>query len=96
VILVDDGMATGSTMHAATRALRVQRPARVVVAVPTAAASTCAELRREVDDLVCVTSPEPFFAIGIHYAEFPQLTDDKVREILQRATLSAIGADPSG
>jgi putative phosphoribosyl transferase len=96
VILVDDGIATGSTMRAAIRALRHQRPARIVVAVPTAAASTRADLRREVDELVCLTSPEPFVAIGIHYAEFPQLSDDTVRELLQRATVSAGGADPSG
>jgi predicted phosphoribosyltransferase len=89
VLLVDDGIATGATMRAAIRALRAQRPARIVVAVPTAAASTCAELRGEVDELVCLTSPEPFVAIGLHYAGFPQLSDDTVRENLQRTTLSA-------
>ena len=87
VILVDDGIATGSTMRAAVRALRAQRPARIVVAAPAAAASTCAELRREADEVVCVTTPEPFDAVGLHYAEFPQLSDDAVREILRRGTV---------
>ena len=86
VILVDDGIATGSTMRAAVRSLRALEPARIVVAAPTAAASTCAELRREADEVVCVSTPEPFQAVGMHYEDFPQLEDDAVREILRQAT----------
>jgi predicted phosphoribosyltransferase len=95
VILVDDGIATGSTMRAAIRAVRARNPARVVVAVPTAAASTCTELRGEVDDLVCVTTPEPFMAIGMHYVEFPQLGDDEVRRILEAAVRPTTTIEPS-
>lgn len=85
VILVDDGIATGSTMRAAIQAIRAQNPARLVVAAPTAAGSTAARIRTEVDELVCLTTPEPFFAIGYFYREFPQLTDEDVREVLARA-----------
>lgn len=94
VILVDDGIATGSTMLAAIRALRARMPARVIVAVPTAPGSTCAQLRREVDDLVCLTTPEPFFAIGLYYEDFPQLHDDEVRELLRRAEAPAPRPSP--
>jgi predicted phosphoribosyltransferase len=87
VVLVDDGIATGSTMRAAVRALRTRMPARLVVAAPTAPPSTCAELRGEVDELLCITTPEPFFAIGFDYEEFPQLSDGEVREILERAAV---------
>lgn len=84
-ILVDDGLATGSTMRAAIAALRTGRPRRIVVAVPTAAAETCDELRDEVDEIVCATTPEPFFAVGIWYEDFSQTTDDEVRMLLERA-----------
>src|SRR6195256_4817063 len=67
VILVDDGLATGSTMLAAVKALQTQRPARIVVAVPTASAETCEELRSEADEVVCATTPEPFRAVGLWY-----------------------------
>jgi predicted phosphoribosyltransferase len=82
VILVDDGLATGSTMRAAVAALRQQGPARVVVAVPVAAPSTCEELRREVEEVVCFATPEPFMAVGRFYDDFSQTTDDEVRELL--------------
>jgi putative phosphoribosyl transferase len=95
VILIDDGIATGSTMRAAVAALRAQSPARIVVAVPTAPPSTCSEFGREVDEFVCVVTPEPFFAIGMDYEEFPQVADSSVREILQRAA-SADAARPPG
>jgi predicted phosphoribosyltransferase len=85
VILVDDGIATGSTMRAAIQAIRAQKPARLVVAAPTAAGGTAEQIRTEVDELVCLTTPEPFFAIGFFYREFPQLTDEDVREVLTRA-----------
>jgi len=85
VILVDDGLATGATMHAAIRALRQQQPARIVVAVPTASPETCAELKTEVDDVICATTPDPFYAVGLWYEDFSQTTDEEVRELLARS-----------
>jgi len=85
VILVDDGLATGSTMRAAVAALGQQGPARIVVAVPVAALSTCAELRREVEEVVCFATPEPFMAVGRFYDDFSQTTDDEVRALLASA-----------
>ena len=85
VILIDDGLATGSTMHAAVAALRQQNPARLVVAVPVAARETCDEFRDEVDEVVCAITPEPFHAVGLWYEDFSQTTDEEVRELLQRA-----------
>ncbi len=85
MILVDDGLATGATMHAAVQALRQQQPARIVVAVPIAAPETCAELSGEVDDIVCAATPQPFHAVGLWYADFSQTTDDEVRDLLARA-----------
>jgi putative phosphoribosyl transferase len=85
VILVDDGLATGSTMRAAAAALRLLGPARVVVAVPVAAEPTCVELRREVDEVVCAATPDPFYAVGLWYEEFTQTTDEEVRRLLERA-----------
>jgi putative phosphoribosyl transferase len=85
VILVDDGLATGATMRAAARALRMQGPARVVVAVPVAAGETCEEFRGEVDDVVCTLTPEPFYGVGQWYGDFGQTTDDEVRALLARA-----------
>ena len=82
VILVDDGLATGSTMRAAVAALRQQGPARIVVAVPVAAPSTCAELRREVEEVVCFATPEPFMAVGRFYDDFSQTTDEEVTALL--------------
>ena len=89
VILVDDGLATGSTMRAAVAAARAAGPARVVVAVPTAPASTCEQLRREADEVVCATTPRPFRAVGYSYRSFPQTTDEEVRELLQAAWTAA-------
>jgi putative phosphoribosyl transferase len=85
VIVVDDGLATGSTMRAAVQAIRRQQPARLVVAVPVGAASTCESLRREVDELVCPAMPEPFRAVGLWYREFPQASDEEVHELLAAA-----------
>jgi predicted phosphoribosyltransferase len=85
VILVDDGLATGSSMRAAVAALRQQRPARIIVAVPIGAAETCEEFRTEADEVVCARTPEPFYAVGIWYSDFSQTTDDEVRELLERA-----------
>jgi putative phosphoribosyl transferase len=86
VILVDDGLATGSTMRAAVVALRQQHPARIVIAVPAAASSVCAELGAEVDEIVCAVTPEPFYAVGLWYADFSPTSDDEVRDLLQRAS----------
>jgi len=85
VILVDDGLATGSTMRAAVAALRRQRPARIVVAVPVGAPATCAELKAKADDVVCVHRPEPLYAVGLWYRDFRQTTDTEVHELLERA-----------
>jgi putative phosphoribosyl transferase len=85
VILVDDGLATGSSMRAAVAALRRLRPARIVVAVPTAPVSTCEELRPEVDELLCARTPQPFYAVGIWYENFDQTTDEEVRGLLEEA-----------
>ena len=86
VILVDDGIATGATMRAAVAAVKQQQPARIVIAVPVAASSTCEEFAGEVDELVCVLRPEAFFAVGFWYEHFSQTTDDQVRDLLQQAT----------
>jgi len=87
VMLVDDGLATGSSMRAAVRAVRNRDPASIVVAVPVAAAPTCNELRSEsaVDHVICLTAPEPFQAVGQWYREFPQVSDQEVRELLERS-----------
>lgn len=84
-ILVDDGLATGSTMLAAVQAVRQQEPARVVVAVPVGAADTCEKLAAEVDELVCLSTPSPFYAVGIWYEDFSQTSDDEVRSLLRQA-----------
>lgn len=85
VILVDDGLATGSSMVAAVHALRELRPAKIVVAVPSAPVSTCRALSALADDVVCATTPSPFFAVGQSYWDFTQTTDDDVRELLRAA-----------
>ena len=87
VILVDDGLATGSTMRVAVLALRQERPDRIIVGVPVAAAETCDEFRGLVDDIVCAETPEPFYAVGLWYEDFSQTTDDEVRELLNRKTI---------
>ncbi len=85
VILVDDGLATGSTMRAAVEALKVREPSRIIVAVPVAAAATCNRLRPEVDELVCLHAPEHFYAVGEWYRDFSQTGDEEVKELLDRA-----------
>jgi putative phosphoribosyl transferase len=85
VILVDDGLATGSSMRAAVRALRMQNPERIVVAVPVAAAVTCDALRAEADHVACFATPQPFYAVGQWYEDFSQISDDEVREMLRTA-----------
>jgi putative phosphoribosyl transferase len=85
VIVIDDGIATGATVRAAIQALRRQQPARIVVAVPVAPRVTCDELRSEVDELVCLQTPEFLFGISAWYEDFAQTSDDEVRELLERA-----------
>ena len=85
VILIDDGLATGSTIRAAAQALRQQQPARIIVAVPVSAAQTCDEYRIGVDEIVCAVTPEPFLGVGQWYRDFSQTTDAEVRDLLARA-----------
>jgi len=82
VILVDDGLATGATMRAAARAIRGQRPARLVIAVPVGARTTCDAFRDEADSVICAATPEPFQAVGLWYQDFSQTTDEAVRALL--------------
>ena len=86
VILIDDGLATGASMRAAVAALRLQNPARIVVAVPTAALETCEAFRPEVDEIVCAMTPEPFYGVGRWYEDFSQTTDEEVQALLEEAT----------
>jgi putative phosphoribosyl transferase len=82
IILVDDGIATGASVRAALKALRRKTPKALILAVPVAPAEVVDSLRKEVDDVVCLSMPEPFFAIGIHYVDFHQMSDEEVVEIL--------------
>jgi len=82
VIVVDDGLATGSTMRAAVRALRQEQAGSIIVAVPVAARETCDDFFREVDDIVCLRTPHPFEAVGLWYDDFTQTTDEEVHERL--------------
>jgi len=86
VILVDDGLATGSSMRAAVAGLRAQQPAQIVVAVPTAAPETCDAFENEVDDVVCAVTPQPFFSVGTWYEDFSQTSDEEVRRLLEEAS----------
>lgn len=85
VIVVDDGLATGSTMLAAVLAIRQLRPARLVVAVPVGAPEPCRNLRAQADELVCAAMPSPFGAVGLWYRDFPQASDDEVHALLDAA-----------
>jgi putative phosphoribosyl transferase len=84
-IVVDDGIATGATMRAALAALRRVGPRRLVLAVPLAPPDTVQALRREVDELFCLDTPEPFRAVGAHYADFHEVTEEEVIDLLRRA-----------
>ena len=90
VIVVDDGLATGSSMRVAARALRKEGATVIVVAVPVAARSTCEEFEGEADQLICAATPEPFWAVGQWYRNFTQTTDDEVRELLARAAARSL------
>jgi putative phosphoribosyl transferase len=85
-LLVDDGLATGASMRAAVTGVRTQHPARIVIAVPTAAPETCNALEFAVDEIVCAMTPEPFFGVSRWYADFRQTTDEEVRTFLEEAT----------
>jgi putative phosphoribosyl transferase len=85
VIVVDDGLATGSTMLAAIRTLRQQHPARIIAAVPVSPGSTADAIAREVDDMVCVRQPEPFYGVGQWYDDFEQTSDQEVHDLLDQA-----------
>ena len=95
VILIDDGLATGSTMRAAIQALRQKQPARIVVASPVATASVCEELSKQVDEIACITVPEElFYGIGFWYEDFSQITDGEVRDLLARSKQEIPPATP--
>jgi predicted phosphoribosyltransferase len=96
VLLVDDGLATGSTMQAATLALRQQGPARIVIAVPVGASETCTRLGGLADDVVCLWTPDPFTAVGLWYEDFRQTSDEEVAHLLSDATLSRPVATKAG
>jgi putative phosphoribosyl transferase len=85
VVLVDDGIATGTTVRAALQAVRLRKPARLVLAIPVAPQDVVAALRPDVDDLVCLSQPPYFHAVGVHYADFHQVSDDEVIRILDEA-----------
>jgi len=87
LILVDDGIATGSTMKAAIEVLRQEQPQKIVVAVPVAPPSVYQELGKTVEQVVCVMTPEPFYAIGLWYEDFSQTTDEEVRHLLALPTV---------
>ena len=86
VIVVDDGIATGSTVRAALRAIRHKQPSRLVLAVPVGAPDSILSLQRECDELICLVTPDPFFAVGSHYENFQQTTDEEVRQLLGKRT----------
>jgi len=90
IILIDDGLATGSTMGAAIAALKQRQPARIVVAVPVAPASTCDQLREVVDEVICPLSPEEFDGVGRWYEDFSQTSDDEVRSLLDQPYCQAV------
>ncbi len=93
VILVDDGIATGSTMRAAIAIIQQQQPQYLVVAVPVAPPITCEQLQAEVDEVVCLVMPESLYAIGLWYQDFSQTTDAEVRNLLARQSVININAD---
>jgi predicted phosphoribosyltransferase len=86
VIVVDDGLATGSTMHAAVLALRRQGPARIVVAVPVGSRQACSMLAGVADHVICALTPEPFSAVGLWYTDFSETSDEEVRRLLADST----------
>ena len=85
VILVDDGLATGSSMRVAAQALKAKNPTRIIVAVPVASPQTCEQFQSEVDQVICAVTPKPFWAVGQWYRDFSQTSDQEVRDLLRRA-----------
>ena len=85
-VLVDDGLATGSTMRAAVLAARQLRPSRIVVAVPVGSREACADLGEAADEVACASTPEPFWAVGLFYEDFSQTGDEEVRRLLAAAS----------
>jgi predicted phosphoribosyltransferase len=96
VILVDDGLATGATMWAAITAVRQQQPARIVMAVPVADPAGCESFRQIADEVVCAITAEPLHAVGLWYQEFPQMTDDEVRTLLESPSPARAGGQGGG
>lgn len=93
VILVDDGVATGATMRAAIAALRAQQPAKIIIAVGVAPPETCAELADEVDEVVCLLQPDPFWAVGFWFDDFSATSDEEVRTLLAQAAAGFPGTE---
>lgn len=93
-ILVDDGLATGASMHLAVRALRERRPARIIVGVPVASATTCRELGGVADDVICAATPEPLYSVGAWYDDFAQTTDEDVQTLLLASRRDELGSMP--
>lgn len=93
VILVDDGLATGATMEAATVAVRQSNPARVVVAAPVGAVEACRRLKEIADDVVCASMPEPFQAVGLWYEQFDQISDEEVIALLHQGRTNPVRPD---
>jgi putative phosphoribosyl transferase len=94
VILVDDGLATGSTMRAAIAALR-RHPAKIIVAVPVGSVETCAEMQQEADQVICASTPQPFAAVGYWYEDFSQTTDEEVHDLLERTAEEQVALQSS-
>jgi putative phosphoribosyl transferase len=96
IIVVDDGLATGSTMRAAVGALRQSNPARIIVAVPVAAAETVRRVREEADSVVCLSAPPDFHAVSMWYEDFSQTSDEEVRDLLESASQAAFSVEQKG
>jgi putative phosphoribosyl transferase len=94
VILVDDGIATGGTVRAALKGLRKAHAGKIILAVPVAPAETLRELAKECDEIVCLIAPYPFYAVGVHYADFRQTTDAEVTQLLAAAPRQPLAATP--
>ncbi len=90
-IIIDDGLATGASMRAAVQSVRAQSPAKIVVAVPTGALETCTQFEQIADQVVCDTTPEPFYGVGVWYEDFGQTSDVEVRELLNQAASAHTG-----
>jgi putative phosphoribosyl transferase len=93
VILIDDGLATGASMRAAVLALRHQQPAGIIVAVPVAAPETCADFETEVEQTVCLETPEPFYAVGLYYRHYPEVSDEEVTEMMRQCAEDVVPSE---